>query len=136
MDDEERHPLLDEIRQGLGQIGGQQVQTNQMNVPNQANDSNISTAQQGQTSSSTAQSLSPEIKQFQASLSSPGAGKFDDKTKEEMGRILSELKQKMADIDALKMDLEKKRRELEKAAPIKTERILQEIKVPPLEMLK
>jgi|GEM_PF-947988 len=59
-----------------------------------------------------------------------------EKTKEEMGRILAELKQKMREIDRITADLRRKKLEEEKDSPKKTERILHEIKVPPLEMLK
>ena len=60
-----------------------------------------------------------------------------NKTKEEMSKIISELKQKMIEIDKITAQLDEKRRELDsKASPKKTEKILQEIKVPSLEMLK
>ncbi|MFA5125935.1 MAG: hypothetical protein WC462_02950 [archaeon] len=59
-----------------------------------------------------------------------------EKTKEEMAKIILELKQKMIEIDKITNELEEKRNELDKNSPKKTERILQEIKVPPLELLK
>ncbi|MFA6065208.1 MAG: hypothetical protein WCW44_05840 [archaeon] len=59
-----------------------------------------------------------------------------DKSKEEMIKILAELKQKMAEIDKITEDLAKKREEMEEHTPRKTEKLLLEIKVPPLEMLK
>ena len=59
-----------------------------------------------------------------------------DKTREEMVKIISELKQKMVEIDKITAQLDEKRRELERNSPKKTEKILQEIKVPPLELLK
>lgn len=61
---------------------------------------------------------------------------IDNNTKEEMAKILKELKQKMQDIDRITNELNRKREELNKSSPIKTERLLQEIKVPPLEILK
>ena len=61
-------------------------------------------------------------------------------TKAEMSKILAELKQKMVEIDKITNELEEKRKELgintQNNSPKKTERILQEIKVPSLEMLK
>ncbi len=61
---------------------------------------------------------------------------LDNNTKEEMAKILAELKQKMKDIDRITEELNKKRDQLSKATPTKTEKLLQEIKVPPLEILK
>jgi predicted nucleic acid-binding Zn-ribbon protein len=57
-------------------------------------------------------------------------------SKEEMLKVLAELRQKMAEIDKITEDLSKKREELEEHTPKRTEKLLQEIKVPPLEMLK
>lgn len=59
-----------------------------------------------------------------------------DKSREEMAKILAELKQKMAEIDKITEDLSKKRDEMEAHTPKRTEKLLQELKVPPLEMLK
>jgi hypothetical protein len=59
-----------------------------------------------------------------------------EKIRTEMAQILAELKQKMMEIDRITADLEKKRKEMDKDSPKKTEKILQEIKVPPLELLK
>jgi len=61
---------------------------------------------------------------------------LDNNTKDEMAKILTELKQKMKDIDRITVELNKKREELSKSSPAKTEKLLQEIKVPPLEILK
>ena len=61
---------------------------------------------------------------------------LDNSTKEEMTKILNELKQKMKDIDRITSELNRKREELTKSTPAKTEKLLQEIKVPPLEILK
>ncbi len=63
-------------------------------------------------------------------------GDLDNNTKEEMNKILAELKQKMRDIDRITSELNRKRVELNKSSPTKTEKLLQEIKVPPLEILK
>lgn len=57
-------------------------------------------------------------------------------TKAEMSKIIAELKQKMVEIDKITAELEEKRKELGPSSPKRTERILQEIKVPSLEMLK
>ncbi|MFA6269106.1 MAG: hypothetical protein WC652_04785 [archaeon] len=59
-----------------------------------------------------------------------------DTVKEEMTKILAELKKKMTEIDKITAELEEKRNEMNKPSPKKTEKILQEIKVPPLELLK
>lgn len=56
--------------------------------------------------------------------------------KEEISKILSDLKQKMNEIDKITKELERKRFDLSKSSPVKTEKLLQEIKVPPLEVLK
>jgi uncharacterized lipoprotein YehR (DUF1307 family) len=61
---------------------------------------------------------------------------LDNTTREEMNKILTELKQKMKDIDRITNELNRKRNELTKSSPIKTEKLLQEIIVPPLEILK
>ena len=63
-------------------------------------------------------------------------GDLDNTTREEMNKILTELKQKMKDIDRITNELNRKREELTKSSPIKTEKLLQEIRVPPLEILK
>ncbi|MFA5361418.1 MAG: hypothetical protein WC290_03135 [archaeon] len=57
-------------------------------------------------------------------------------TKEEITKILSELKQKMMDIDRITSELEKKRNALSKSSPSHTQKLLEEIKVPPLEIIK
>ena len=69
-------------------------------------------------------------------VSSEPKKELDNNTKEEMAKILAELKQKMKDIDKITIELNKKREELTKTSPTKTEKLLQEIKVPPLEILK
>ena len=56
--------------------------------------------------------------------------------KEEMAKIIQELKKKMSEIDKITQELEQKRNQIEKNSPKKTERMLHEIRVPPLEMLK
>jgi len=61
---------------------------------------------------------------------------LDNSTREEMNKILSELKQKMKDIDRITTELNRKRDEMGRASPTRTEKLLQEIKVPPLEILK
>lgn len=56
--------------------------------------------------------------------------------KQDMARIIAELKQKMNEIDVITKELEEKRQELDKNSPQKTKRLLEELKVPPLEMLQ
>jgi len=68
--------------------------------------------------------------------SQQSANQGTDKSKEEMLKILAELKQKMSEIDKITEELSKKREEMEEHTPRKTEKLLMEIKVPPLEMLK
>jgi len=55
---------------------------------------------------------------------------------DEMKDILKELRKKMNEIDEMTEDLEEKRSELLKATPKKTARLLEEIKVPALSLLK
>lgn len=58
--------------------------------------------------------------------------------KKEMKQIIAELKQKMNEIDEITKELTKKREEIkkQKADPKKTQKILEQIDVPPLELLK
>jgi predicted nucleic acid-binding Zn-ribbon protein len=55
---------------------------------------------------------------------------------DEMKDILKELRKKMNEIDEMTEDLEEKRSELLKTTPKKTARLLEEIKVPALSLLK
>jgi len=55
---------------------------------------------------------------------------------EEMSKIIADLRRKMAEIDKITEELEKKRKQTETGSPQKTQRILEEIKVPPLELLR
>jgi hypothetical protein len=66
----------------------------------------------------------------------PQNGSQNDDARREMARIIAELKQKMAEIDRITQELEQKRKEMEKGSPRKTEKILEEIRVPSLELLK
>jgi len=66
----------------------------------------------------------------------PTTNQGTDSSREEMGKILADLKQKMLEIDKITQDLAKKREDMEEHTPRKTEKLLLEIKVPPLEMLK
>ena len=78
-----------------------------------------------------------EVRQgIMSSISSEPKKEMTNNTKEEMSKILTELKQKMKDIDRITVELDKKREELNRTSPSKTEKLLQEIKVPPLEILK
>jgi hypothetical protein len=56
--------------------------------------------------------------------------------KKEMNKILSELRQKMSEIDKLTEEIDEKQKDVNPSTPKKTKKLLQEIKVPPLEMLK
>ena len=58
------------------------------------------------------------------------------RNKVEMEKMLAELKKKMNEIDDISKKLEEKRRIVETQMPARTEKMLQEIKVPSLEMLK
>ena len=60
----------------------------------------------------------------------------EDKAREEISSVLANLKQKMAEIDKIKQELEQKRKELVKDSPKRTEKLLEEIRVPSLDMLK
>jgi len=60
----------------------------------------------------------------------------EDESKQEMQEIIANLKKKMAEIDKMTEDLVKKKKELEKESPKKTKRLLEEIKVPSLDLLK
>ena len=56
--------------------------------------------------------------------------------KKEMNKILSELRQKMSEIDELTHEIDEKRTDINTSTPKKTKKLLEELKVPPLEMLK
>lgn len=62
--------------------------------------------------------------------------KNNDEIKRDMYKIISELKQKMQEIDVITRELEEKRNELQKSNPQKTKKLLEELKVPALEILK
>ncbi len=59
-----------------------------------------------------------------------------NEAKQEMNKILKELRQKMNEIDSLTREIDEKRKEINPSSPKKTKKLLEEIKVPPLEMLK
>ncbi len=59
-----------------------------------------------------------------------------DESKQEMSKIISELRKKMREIDEMSKELETMKKEYEKEGPRKTEKLLEEIKVPALELLK
>jgi hypothetical protein len=58
-----------------------------------------------------------------------------DEEKQEMQEIIANLKKKMSEIDELTKDLADKK-EIPKNTPKKTKRLLEEIKVPSLDLLK
>jgi len=95
MVDEEKNPLLEELRQGLG--------TGVVSTEN------------------TKEAID--------------ASEVDEVKKEDVKKALDELKRKMAEIDGILAEL-KKKEELENNSPKRTERMLTEIKVPSLELLK
>ncbi len=64
------------------------------------------------------------------------SAQINEKAREDMNKILKQLKQKMGEIDAITKELQEKRSEFEKVSPQKTKKLLEEIKVPPLEMLQ
>ncbi|VVB74816.1 Uncharacterised protein [uncultured archaeon] len=80
--------------------------------------------------------LMGEIREGLGSGSLAASEDEQEYTKEEIARVLVELKKKMADIDKITAELNEKRKSMEKETPKKTEKMLQEIKVPSLEMLK
>ena len=95
MADDEKNPLLDEIRAGLGS-GTMSTENTKEAIDNST---------------------------------------VDEDKKEEIKKALDELKRKMAEIDGIIAAL-KKKEELERKTPKRTERMLTEIKVPSLELLK
>ncbi|NMA44831.1 MAG: hypothetical protein GX950_03420 [Candidatus Diapherotrites archaeon] len=62
--------------------------------------------------------------------------KTNDEIKRDMNKIISELKQKMQEIDSITKELEEKSKNAGSGAPQKTKKLLEEIKVPSLEILK
>jgi len=56
--------------------------------------------------------------------------------KEEMTKILKDLRKKMSEIDEMTKELEEKRKELGMVDPAKTKKLLEEIHVPALSLLK
>lgn len=64
------------------------------------------------------------------------AGENPEEIKEEMSRILANLQEKISEINRLTSELKQKRKDFEEVSPKKTEKILEEIKVPALELLK
>jgi len=56
--------------------------------------------------------------------------------KKEMNKILAELRQKMNEIDELTQAIDEKQKDINPSSPKKTKKLLEEIRVPPLEMLK
>jgi DNA-binding ferritin-like protein len=60
----------------------------------------------------------------------------NEQAREEIASVLAQLKQKMAEIDKITQELDQKRKELAKDSPKRTQNLLEEIKVPSLDMLK
>ncbi len=77
----------------------------------------------------------PLMGELREGIGAQGEGE-EEYTKEEIARVLVELKKKMAEIDRITAELNEKRKAIDKETPKKTEKMLQEIKVPSLEMLK
>ena len=59
-----------------------------------------------------------------------------EEQKKEMSEIIANLRKKMAEIDEITKDLEEKKKLNEKETPKKTKRLLEELKVPALDLLK
>jgi hypothetical protein len=57
-------------------------------------------------------------------------------SKEEMTKILKNLRKKMSEIDEMAKELEEKRKEFGEIDPKQTKKLLEEIKVPALSLLK
>jgi hypothetical protein len=62
--------------------------------------------------------------------------KTNEEIKRDMNKIISELKQKMHEIDSITKELEEKSKNAGSGAPQKTKKLLEEIKVPSLEILR
>lgn len=62
--------------------------------------------------------------------------KTNEEIKRDMNKIISELKQKMHEIDSITKELEEKSKNTGSGAPQKTKKLLEEIKVPSLEILR
>ncbi len=61
---------------------------------------------------------------------------MDSSNEKEIGAIISNLRKKMVEIDEMTKELEKKRFNNIESNPTKTKKILEEIKVPSLDLLK
>ena len=75
-----------------------------------------------------------QISENTGALTTPEQEK--DYSSEEMSKIISDLRKKMEEIDKITQELDLKKKEIEKGSPQKTMKILEEITVPPLELLK
>ncbi|MCX6800784.1 MAG: hypothetical protein NTZ73_01195 [Candidatus Diapherotrites archaeon] len=64
------------------------------------------------------------------------ANETPEEVRDEMNRILVNLQDKIDEINRLTRELKKKRKEFDGISPSRTEKILEEIKVPALELLK
>ncbi len=135
---DERNPLLDELFSGL--YPKNKVQQNQQNAQNTNTNANQNQAQnEAQAKPASVQTSQPQP--AQAPLANPSAeqpkvpSNIDPAQKEDIKKVIDELKSKMGEIDKIIAEL-KKREEKEKNLPKKTEMLLTEIKVPSLELLK
>jgi len=81
------------------------------------------------------QSVSKVPEQPSTPVQSPIPTTADSAQKEEIKRVINDLKSKMVEIDKIIIEL-KKREERDRNLPKKTEMLLTEIKVPSLELLK
>jgi methyl-accepting chemotaxis protein len=128
----ERNTLLEELRRGLGQMR-QDTQKEEVKEEAPKEEMSEKVAEQKYTSernTPTMENFPPERQRTSAHVQS------NEDAKREMSKIISDLKQKMEEIDKITTELESKRKELELNTPKRTEKLLHEIKVPPLEMLK
>lgn len=62
--------------------------------------------------------------------------KSNEEIKKDMNKIISELKDKMHEIDTITKELEEKSKYLGSGQPQRTKKLLEELKVPSLEILK
>jgi len=136
----ERNALLEELRRGLGQMR-QETQKEEVTeeqpkeeikeeIKEESKEEQVKQNYSSEQRAPTMENFPPER---QNTSTQPPA---NEDAKREMSKIINELKQKMEEIDKITTELEGKRRELELNTPKRTEKLLHEIKVPPLEMLK
>jgi hypothetical protein len=128
----ERNTLLEELRRGLGQMR-QDTQKEEFKEEAPKEEISEKSIEEKYTSERNAPKMEDFPPERQKDLSQISS---NEQAKREMSKIIAELKEKMEEIDKITTELESKRKELELNTPKRTEKLLHEIKVPPLEMLK